>query len=54
MGKDFSANHRRLNPAEGYEGMAKRVNEFYARTGDIRETMRDTGLLFDCVFESRI
>ena len=54
MGKESSANHRRLNPAKGYEGMAKRVNESYALTGDIRETMRDTGLPFDCVFESQI
>jgi len=31
--------------------MTKRVNESYAETQDIRETMKDTGLTFDVVRE---
>ena len=37
---------------EGYDVMAKRVNESYAMTQNIRETMKDTKLPFDCVFEA--
>ena len=37
---------------EGYDVTAKRVNESYAMTQNIRETMKDTKLPFDCVFEA--
>ena len=35
----------------GYDAVSKRVNESYAKTGDIRETMRKTRLPFDLVWE---
>ena len=36
---------------ESYDTKAKVVTESYARTRDIRETMKETKLPFDCVFE---
>ena len=35
----------------GYDAISKRVNASYAETGDIRETMRETELTFDVVWE---
>ena len=35
----------------GYDAMSKRVNESYAETGDIHQTMRETRLPFDLVWE---
>ena len=35
----------------GYDETAKLVNKSYAETGDIRETMRETRLPFDVVWE---
>jgi len=35
----------------GYDEISKRVNEFYAETQDIRQTMRETRLPFDVVWE---
>ena len=35
----------------GYDETAERVNKSYAETGDIRETMRETRLPFDVVWE---
>ena len=35
----------------GYDAISKRVNASYAETGDIRETMRETRLPFDVVWE---
>ena len=35
----------------GYDAMSKRVNATYAETRDIRETMRETRLPFDVVWE---
>jgi hypothetical protein len=35
----------------GYDAISKRVNATYADTGDIRETMRETRLPFDIVWE---
>jgi hypothetical protein len=49
--KELVATYRRSNPTEGYDGMSKRVNKSYAETQDIRETMRDTELPFDVVWE---
>ena len=49
--KELVATYRRSNPTEGYDGMSMRVNASYAETQDIRETMRDTGLPFDVVWE---
>ena len=49
--KELVATYYRSNPTEGYDGMSKRVNASYAETQDIRETMRDTGLPFDVVWE---
>ena len=42
---------KKENPPEGYDVIAKRVNQSYATTQDIRETMKDTGLTFDIVWE---
>ena len=39
------------HPTEGYDGMVTRVNQAYAETGDIRQTIKDTGLPFDLVWE---
>jgi hypothetical protein len=49
--KELVATYIRSNPTEGYDGMSKRVNASYRRTQDIRETMKDTGLPFDLVWE---
>ena len=49
--KELIATYRRSNPTEGYDGMSKRVNASYRRTGDIRLTMRETELTFDVVWE---
>ena len=49
--KELVATYRRSNPPEGYDGMSKRVNASYRRTGDIRLTMRETELTFDVVWE---
>jgi len=49
--KELVATYRRSNPTEGYDGMSKRVNASYRRTGDIRLTMRETELTFDVVWE---
>ena len=35
----------------GYDETAKLVNKSYAETGDIHQTMRETRLPFDCVWE---
>ena len=35
----------------GYDEIARQVNKSYAETGDIRETMRETRLPFDVVWE---
>ena len=35
----------------GYDAISKRVNASYAETGDIRETMRETRLPLDVVWE---
>ena len=35
----------------GYDAISKRVNATYADTGDIRETMRETRLPLDVVWE---
>ena len=35
----------------GYDAISKRVNATYAETLDIRETMRETRLPFDVVWE---
>ena len=35
----------------GYDAISKRVNESYAETQDIRQTMRETRLPFDVVWE---
>ena len=35
----------------GYDETAKRVNAAYRRTGDIHQTMRETRLPFDVVWE---
>jgi hypothetical protein len=49
--KELVATYRRSNPTEGYDGMSKRVNESYAETQDIRQTMRETRLPFDFIWE---
>ena len=49
--KELVAIYLRSNPTEGYDGMSKRVNASYRRTGDIRLTMRETELTFDVVWE---
>ena len=49
--KELVATYLRSNPTEGYDGMSKRVNASYRRTGDIRLTMRETELTFDVVWE---
>jgi hypothetical protein len=49
--KELVATYIRSNPTEGYDGMSKRVNASYRRTGDIRLTMRETELTFDVVWE---
>jgi len=36
---------------EGYDATAKLVNASYAETQDIRQTMRETRLPFDVVWE---
>ena len=35
----------------GYDEISKRVNETYAKTKDIRETVKETGESFNTVFE---
>ena len=35
----------------GYDETAKRVNKSYTETGDIHQTMRETRLPFDVVWE---
>ena len=35
----------------GYDETAKLVNKSYTETGDIHQTMRETRLPFDCVWE---
>ncbi len=49
--KELVATYLRSNPTEGYDGMSKRVNASYRRTGDIRLTMSETELTFDVVWE---
>ena len=49
--KELVATYLRSNPPEGYDGMSKRVNASYRRTGDIRLTMSETELTFDVVWE---
>jgi hypothetical protein len=49
--KEQVATYIRSNPTEGYDGMSKRVNASYRRTGDIRLTMSETELTFDVVWE---
>ena len=34
-----------------YDDLSKLVNDAYRETGDIRETMRETGLSFDEVWD---
>jgi hypothetical protein len=36
---------------DGYDEIARQVNASYARTQDIRQTMRETRLPFDVVWE---
>jgi len=49
--KELVATYRRSNPPEGYDAISKRVNASYAETQNIRETMKETGLPFDDVWE---
>ena len=49
--KELVATYYRSNPPEGYDETAKRVNKSYAKTEDIHETMRETRLPFDVVWE---
>ncbi len=42
--KELWVKYLKENPTEGYDVISKRVNESYAETHDIRETMTDTGL----------
>ena len=49
--KEQVATYYRSNPPEGYDEMSKRVNKSYAETQDIRQTMRETRLPFDVVWE---
>ena len=37
--------------SDGYDAISKRVNASSAETGDIQETMRETRLPFDVVWE---
>lgn len=34
-----------------YDDLSKLVNDSFTRTGDIRETMKETGLTFDEVWD---
>ena len=45
------ATYYRSNPPEGYAAISKRVNKSYAETEDIHQTMRETRLPFDVVWE---
>jgi len=49
--KELVKIYRKENPIEGYDGMAVRVNASYRRTGDIHQTIRETGLSFGLVWE---
>ena len=49
--KEHWVKYLKENPPEGYDAISKRVNASYAHTQDIRETMKDTGLPFDLVWE---
>ncbi len=49
--KERVATYLRSNPTEGYDAISKRVNKSYAETGDIHQTMRETRLPFDVVWE---
>ena len=49
--KELVATYCRSNPPEGYDATAKRVNRSYAKTEDIHQTMRETRLPFDVVWE---
>jgi hypothetical protein len=49
--KEHWVKYLKENPPEGYDAISKRVNASYAHTQDIRETMKDTGLPFDVVWE---
>ena len=50
--KELAAAYRERNPEETYSDMAARVNESYRKTKDIRETMTETRLSFDEVYEA--
>ena len=49
--KELLATYCRSNPPEGYDAISKRVNKSYAETEDIHQTMRETRLPFDVVWE---
>ena len=49
--KELWVKYLKENPPEGYDGMSDRVNASYRRTGDVRLTMKDTGLPFDIVWD---
>ena len=40
------------NPYQGsYDQLCKKVNDSYKKTGDIRETVKETGIEFNIVWE---
>ena len=49
--KELVATYPRSNPPEGYDAISKRVNESYAETQDLRQTMHETRLPFALVWE---
>jgi hypothetical protein len=49
--KEQVTTYYRSNPPEGYAEISKRVNKSYAETEDIHQTMRETRLPFDVVWE---
>ena len=49
--KELVATYYRSNPPDGYDKTAKLVNKSYAETEDIHQTMRETRLPFDVVWE---
>ena len=51
MRQELVKQYQKDNPPEGYDGMSARVNASYRRTGDVRLTMKDTGLPFDLVWD---
>ena len=49
--KELVAAYCWSNPPEGYDETAKRVNKSYAETEDIHQTMPETRLPFDVVWD---